>query len=163
MPARPCLIISLIRTSEPPIVVMMKGGFFCALTLSVRHRKKIEKARRISLVSDMTLVNVPLEKSRGFLFSLHGAVFETPFHMCYKSHLSRGTRGQKTRNFKKKLNEPLDTMTNVIYVARVITDATSDFVSASACNYPFGQGYAHQPYRRKSHDEPDHQHQPRRR
>ena len=40
---------------------------------------------RKPLVSDMKLV----------AFSLHGAVFDTPFNLCYKSRLSRGTRGQK--------------------------------------------------------------------
>ena len=34
-------------------------------------------------------------------------------------------------------------MTNVIYVTRITTDATTVFVSASACNQSFGQGYAH--------------------
>ena len=63
--------------------------------------------------------------------------------MCYKSHLSRGTRGQKTSKTSKKSNEPLDTFDNVICVTRVITGSATVFVSASACNPSFGQGYAH--------------------
>ena len=34
-------------------------------------------------------------------------------------------------------------MTNVFYVTRITTECTTVFVSASACNPSFGQGYAH--------------------
>ena len=34
-------------------------------------------------------------------------------------------------------------MTNVIYVTRITTGATTDFVTVHACNPSFGQGYAH--------------------
>lgn len=50
----------------------------------------------------------------------------------------------------KKVAQPLDTFDNVIYVTLITTDATTDFVSASACNPSFGQGYAHQPRGEKS-------------
>ena len=73
----------------------------------------------------------------------YGAVFDTPSNLCYKSQLSRGTRGQKTSNLQKSRTNPLDTFDNVIYVTRVITERTTVFVSASACNPSFGQGYAH--------------------
>ena len=51
----------------------------------------------------------PLRNQGVFFFSLHGAVFDTPPNMCYKSQLSRGTRGQKTerpQNFKKVERTP---------------------------------------------------------
>ena len=51
----------------------------------------------------------PLEKSRGFSFSLHGAPLGAPFYLCYKPFLSRGTWGQKTerpQNFKKVERTP---------------------------------------------------------
>ena len=142
-----------------------------------RWLERIEKARRISRLSDMTNVNVgtstgavktksnavttskPLEKSRGFLFVVSMVLFRDHlFPMCYKPFLSRGhevKRPKDLKNFflKKKLNEPLDTMTNVIYVTRNTTERYAVFVSSSACNPSFGQGYAHQPFRRKSHDE----------
>ena len=37
----------------------------------------------------------------------------------------------------------LDAIVDVIYVTRITTGATTVFVSASACNPSFGQGYAH--------------------
>ena len=37
----------------------------------------------------------------------YGAVFDTPSHLCYKSQLSRGTRGQKTSNLQKSRTNPL--------------------------------------------------------
>ena len=47
------------------------------------------------------------------------------------------------KTFLKKVAQPLDTFDNVIYVTRITTECTTDFVSASACNPSFGQGYAH--------------------
>ena len=44
---------------------------------------------------------------------------------------------------QKKVAQPLDMIVNVFYVTRITTGATTDFVSASACNPSFGQGYAH--------------------
>ena len=91
-------------------------------------------------------INEPLEKSRGFSFCrFYGAVFDTPSHLCYKSHCQEGREVKKTsKTFpQKKLNEPLDTFDNAIYVTRITTGATTVFVSASACNPSFGQGYAH--------------------
>lgn len=46
---------------------------------------------------------------------------------------------------QKKVEMTLDMIVNVIYVTRVITASLAVFVSASACNPSFGQGYAHQP------------------
>ena len=53
-------------------------------------------------------------------------------------------RFKDLKTFLKKVAQPLDTFDNVIYVARITTVATTVFVSASACNPSFGQGYAHQ-------------------
>ena len=47
--------------------------------------------------------------------------------------------------FSKKVEITLDMIVNVFYVTRVITGNLTVFVSASACNPSFGQGYAHQP------------------
>ena len=44
-------------------------------------------------------------ETSGF-FSLHGAVFDTPSHLCYKSQLSRWTRGQKTERPQKVERTP---------------------------------------------------------
>ena len=54
-------------------------------------------------------------------------------------------RSRDLKNFfSKKVEITLDTFDNVIYVARITTECTTVFVSASACNPSFGQGYAHQ-------------------
>ena len=49
------------------------------------------------------------------------------------------------KTFSQKVAQPLDIFDIVIYVTRITTGATTVFVSASACNPSFGQGYAHQP------------------
>ena len=68
-----------------------------------------------------------------------------PFHLCYKPFLSRGHEVKRPQKlFLKKVAQPLDTFDNVIYVEHITTGATTVFVSASACNPSFGQGYAHQ-------------------
>ena len=54
-------------------------------------------------------------------------------------------RFKDLKTFLKKVAQPLDTFDNVIYVTRITTECTTVFVSASACNPSFGQGYAHQP------------------
>ena len=54
-------------------------------------------------------------------------------------------RSKDLKNFfSKKVRITLDTFDIVIYVTRVITDATTVFVAVPACNPSFGQGYAHQ-------------------
>ena len=64
--------------------------------------------------------------------------------MLYPS-LSRGHEVKRPQNFfSKKVEITLDTFDIVIYVTRVITDATTVFVAVPACNYLSGQGYAHQ-------------------
>ena len=66
-------------------------------------------------------------------------------HLCYKPFLSRGHEVKRPQNFfSKKVAQPLDTFDNVIYVTRITTGDLAVFVSASACNSSFGQGYAHQ-------------------
>ena len=47
--------------------------------------------------------------------------------------------------FLKKVEITLDTFDNVIYITRITSASTTVFVSTSACNPSFGQGYAHQP------------------
>lgn len=65
--------------------------------------------------------------------------------MCYKHTCQEGREVKRPKDLKtsKKLHNPLDTFDNVIYVTRITTGATTVFVSAPACNNPFGQGYAH--------------------
>ena len=47
------------------------------------------------------------------------------------------------KTFSQKVTQPLDNLSIVIYVTRITTECTTDFVSAYACNPSFGQGYAH--------------------
>ena len=54
-------------------------------------------------------------------------------------------RFKDLKTFLKKVAQPLDTFDNVIYITRITTECTTVFVSSSACNPSFGQGYAHQP------------------
>ena len=69
------------------------------------------------------------------------------------------------KTFLKKVAQPLDTFDNVIYITRITTANLAVFVSASACNPSFGQGYAHFLKGEKSHEKQEHfrfrQHQPR--
>ena len=59
-------------------------------------------------------------------------------------YLSRGREVKRPQNFfSKKVAQPLDTFDIVIYVTCITTASLADFVSASACNPSFGQGYAH--------------------
>ena len=53
-------------------------------------------------------------------------------------------RFKDLKTFSQKVAQPLDTFDNVIYITRITSGATTVFVSASACNPSFGQGYAHQ-------------------
>ena len=53
-------------------------------------------------------------------------------------------RFKDLKTFLKKVAQPLDTFDNVIYVTRITTARFAVFVSSSACNPSFGQGYAHQ-------------------
>ena len=108
---------------------------------------------RKPLVSDMKLVAFlcPLSDdgviNRSLITQTYGAISRPPFPLCYKHSCQEDMRSKDRKTSKtfsqKKSNEPLDTMTNVIYVTRITTECTTVFVSASACNYPFGQGYAH--------------------
>ena len=59
-------------------------------------------------------------------------------------------RFKDLKTFLKKVAQPLDNLSIVIYVTRITTDATTVFVSSSACNPSFGQGYAHQPIGEKA-------------
>ena len=52
-------------------------------------------------------------------------------------------RFKDLKTFLKKVAQPLDTFDNVFYVTRITTANLAVFVSASACNPSFGQGYAH--------------------
>mgnify|MGYP003533772232 CR=1 FL=1 len=64
--------------------------------------------------------------------------------MLYPS-LSRGHEVKRPQKlFSKKVEITLDTFDIVIYVTRITTERYAVFVSASACNPSFGQGYAHQ-------------------
>ena len=54
-------------------------------------------------------------------------------------------RFKDLKTFLKKVKLTLDIFDNVIYVTRITTECATVFVSASACNPSFGQGYAHQP------------------
>ena len=60
-----------------------------------------------------------------------------------ESEEGREVKRPKDLKTSKKSNEPLDTFDNVIDVTRITTECTTVFVSASACNPSFGQGYAH--------------------
>jgi hypothetical protein len=51
--------------------------------------------------------------------------------------------GQKTERPQNFFEKVVDFVTSVIYVTRITTGATTDFVAVPACNYLFGQGYAH--------------------
>ena len=73
------------------------------------------------------------------LFSIHHPTYDIS-HNCQEGREVKRPKDLKT---SKKSNEPLDTFDSVIYVTRITTEPTTVFVSASACNYPFGQGYAH--------------------
>ena len=42
----------------------------------------------------------------------------------------------------QKVKSTLDKIADVIYVTRITTGATTDFVTAPACNPSFGQDYA---------------------
>ena len=53
-------------------------------------------------------------------------------------------RFKDLKTFSQKVAQPLDTFDNMIYVTRITTANLAVFVSASACNPSFGQGYAHQ-------------------
>ena len=67
-----------------------------------------------------------------------------PFPLCYKLFLSRGHEVKRPQKlFLKKVKLTLDNVVDVIYVTRITTGATTDFVSSSACNPSLGQGYAH--------------------
>lgn len=58
--------------------------------------------------------------------------------MCYKSHLSRGQEVKRPKDLKtffKKVERTLDFVTSVIYVTRITTGATTDFVTVPACNW----------------------------
>ena len=61
-------------------------------------------------------------------------------HSCITSKPLEKSRGFL---FLKKVKLTLDIFDIVIYVTRNTTGATTVFVSASACNPSFGQGYAH--------------------
>ena len=74
------------------------------------------------------------------LFSIHHPTCDIS-HACQEGREVKRPKDLKT---SKKSNEPLDTFDNVIYVTRITTEPTTVFVSASACNPSFGQGYAHQ-------------------
>ena len=73
------------------------------------------------------------------LFSIHHPTCDIS-HNCQEGREVERPTDLKT---SKKSNEPLDAFDNVIYVTRITTGAPTDFVSASACNPSFGQGYAH--------------------
>ena len=87
----------------------------------------------------------PLEKSRGSFFCRFcGAILRPPFTLCYKHSCQEDMRSKDRKTSKlQKVAQPLDTMATVIYVTRITTECTTVFVSASACNPSFGQGYAH--------------------
>ena len=64
---------------------------------------------------------------------------------CAISHsCQEDMRLKDLKTFLKKVAQPLDMIVNVLYVTRITTARYNVFVSASACNPSFGQGYAHQ-------------------
>ena len=68
-----------------------------------------------------------------------------PFRLCYKPFLSRGHEVKRPQNFfSKKWNWPLTPLIMWFILHASQRGATTVFVSASACNPSFGQGYAHQ-------------------
>lgn len=69
-------------------------------------------------------------------------LIEIHHSICVISHsCQEDMRSRDLKNFLlKKVEQPLDTFDNVIYVTRITTDATTVFVSASACNPSIGQG-----------------------
>ena len=71
--------------------------------LRAAHRRDDEGRFFLCPISDDGVIN------RSLITQTYGAVLSPPFSLCYKSHLSRGTRGQKTsKTFSsKKLNRPL--------------------------------------------------------
>ena len=52
-------------------------------------------------------------------------------------------RFKDLKTFSQKVAQPIDTFDNVIYITRITSANLAVFVSASACNPSFGQGYAH--------------------
>ena len=65
------------------------------------------------------------------------------FHCDISRTCQEDERSKDLKTFSQKVEMTLDTFDNVIYVTRITTGATTVFVAVPACNYPFGQGYAH--------------------
>ena len=73
-------------------------------------------------------------------------LIEIHHYTCAISHsCQEDMRLKDLKNFfSKKVELTLDNVVDVIYVTRITSESTTVFVSASACNPSFGQGYAHQ-------------------